>query len=565
MSIAGSANAAQTDGAQTPNWLTWMLVAGILLSVAVQAWLAFVHRFNGDEFFFLLHVHNYLRGTLHEPLQTFQVHLFTGLASLPTETEQLIAGRIVALAFEIWALASLYALSRAWAGKAAALFAVLCFATMLLTLQHGASFRADPLALAPTIAALSLLARSDLRSLSIAAMAFLAALAVLVTVKVIFFAPAFAAIAAWRLAVSTQRRQTVVALGITASTTLLVAALLYFFHRSTLAAAAVSNSGKMLGNAGSTMFLGGGFLPGRIELLFMAITSPLQVLLLLVSIASLTLSLARSSPQDRWQGVAILGCVAPLCSLLFYRNSFVYFLPFILAPSFVVVAWFVDQRKWAPGILAILTLGLLVTGAIPLPRVAANDQTAQRATIRAVHQAFPRPVPYIDRSGMIASFPKQGFFMSTWGMIGYQQRAPEFEAILRQRPVPLLIANSPALEHALGLKGVLAPNLRLSAVDEQVLRENYVPHWGLLWVAGKRIRLGSGKTPTTILIPGIYTVEGASVRLDGHAFKPGDTIRLTRGTQQFSGTPGSQLTLRWGNHLLRPAQNPPTMEPVAGF
>jgi hypothetical protein len=535
-----------------PSWLPPLLFVGVLLSLVAQAWLAFTLMINADELHFFSQVYSYLQGTLDVPLQTFYVHIFAPLAALPgNEIQQLVAGRLAMLAFECVSLVSLYMLARAWSAAIPSLAAVLAFATMSLTIVHGASFRADPLALALILAALAVLARAPIRAPAVFAIGLLAAVAFVVTIKVVFFAPAFAGIAAWRMATSDDRRRTGMAMAAIAGIAAVATVILYLFHQASLQLGDAARSKEVLTSAASVTIMKSGFLPGPTALFFLVMTSPLQVLLILATIVTLAVGLARGDSSDRWRLVAMAGCVAPLLSLLFYRNSFGYFIPTISGPAFAAVAWFIERQRWRPALLAILGAGMLATGALSLSFSATRDQSEQRTTVIAVHQMFPKPVPYIDASGMIATFPRRGFFMTGWGIAEYRRHPPVFEKMLREEPIPLLLVNGSPIEHALGLGPT--KNGRLLPEDQRVLRENYIPHWGPVWVAGKRIRLPGGPTETTIQVPGRYTIEGASVVVDGREYRPGDTVLLSRGTPQLAGPAGSEIILRWGDRLVRPS------------
>ena len=57
---------------------------------------------------------------------------------------------------------------------------------------------------------------------------------------------------------------------------------------------------------------------------------------------------------------------------------------------------------------------------------------------REVQRIFPEPVGYIDRSGMLPSYPKVGFLMSTWGVEGVVARGkPTLAPLIRRRQPPL--------------------------------------------------------------------------------------------------------------------------------
>ena len=180
----------------------------------------------------------------------------------------------------------------------------------------------------------------------------------------------------------------------------------------------------------------------------------------------------------------------------------------------------------------------------------------QRSVVRAAHSIFPAGTPYIDRCSMISSAPKHGIFMSSWGIEVYRDaRLPIFRDILRDMRPAYLIANSPALQTALTGDGV---DERLLRADRAVLRENFIHHWGPIWVVGKTLEPTAGALQFEILVPGKYTIEGlGEFQLDGSQRRPGDVVTLAAGNHHASRL-GGTTRLRWGSHLRRPATPGPT-------
>jgi hypothetical protein len=190
----------------------------------------------------------------------------------------------------------------------------------------------------------------------------------------------------------------------------------------------------------------------------------------------------------------------------------------------------------------------------------------QRSVLGAVHEIFPEAVPYIDRCSMVASFPKAGFFMSTWGIETYRKKgAPDFSQLIEeQRPV-FVLANSATLRAALN-GAPRKPKRALLPRDEAVLRANYIPHWGPIWVAGKRFT----ELPNSgfeMLIPAAYTVEATgSVVIDGKPIGPGGVMFLQAGHHEMDAPAGSfPVTLRWGEHLRMPSAAAPKETVFHGF
>jgi hypothetical protein len=201
------------------------------------------------------------------------------------------------------------------------------------------------------------------------------------------------------------------------------------------------------------------------------------------------------------------------------------------------------------------------------------DQTvAQAETVRVVHAMFPVPVPYIDRNSMIASFPKVGFFMSTWGLESYRAaNRPIMADLLARRAPPLLIANTLALDLSQPDEDESKNNpYSLLPADMDILKENFIHHWGAIYVAGKSLSLAAGAGTQTfeILIPGLYTLEvEGMVILDGALHSPGVHVDLTRGSHRMAAPAGQalQVTLRWGRDLFLPAYAPSTQPIYTGF
>jgi len=180
---------------------------------------------------------------------------------------------------------------------------------------------------------------------------------------------------------------------------------------------------------------------------------------------------------------------------------------------------------------------------------------------------FPDPVAYIDRNSMIASYPKVGFFMSSWGMENYLAgNRPIMEDLIRREQPVFLLANSCALE--LSRQPTEDPDLcplRLLDADFEILRDNFVHHWGAIYVAGKTFQLEAQAKPQffEVLIPGVYTLEAAApASIDGKTYRPGDPVTLDQATHAISATGGAmRVLLRWGQGLYRP-DHEPSLQPI---
>ena len=524
-----------------------MLAGCLLLALGLQAHLALVSEANWDEFHYLAQVHEHLRGELALPLQTLHVHLFAPLAALGGgEVTQIVRGRLVMLGAQWGTLALLYALARNVLDRSAALLTLIAYATLSNTLAHGASFRVDPLAgvlvMGGLVAVTGPLAHPGRATAAVLA----PALATMVTVKAVLYAPAFLAVLVWRLRGAEDKRGVWVewlALGAGAACAF---AILYLAHGAALAPPESGRSTRLLSNAATVTLLESGWFP-RLDAIGAVIVANLSHALVWVAgLVAALLALARPG-EARDRAVLVLGLCAVTACLAVYRNAFPYFFPFILPPAMVAVGW--GAMRWLPDARVRAAVGVvLATFALGhhedrRPR----GQDVQRDVLASVHAAFPRPVPVIDRNGMVASFPREGFFMSGWGLRNYWTREePIYREILARRAVPLLVLNSPFLRDAVGAGPGHPSGARLLADDVRVLRENFVHHAPFVWVAGKRLGAGPRERLAEFLVPGRYRLEARGpVRIDGRTVEPGGAVQVERGALAYDATVRTPFVLKW--------------------
>lgn len=547
-----------------------LLVLTIAALAAFQIVLIFALEINWDEFFFLNHIYAHQAGTLSLALQTGHVWLLFWLTSVPgTEVAQVEAGRLAMFACEMVTTGCIYLLGRHVEGnddstdnRRAGLIAVFAYLAMGYTLWHGFSFRADPLAAMLMTAAVTVMVVSRLNARALATLVLLIVAAGMVTVKVIFFAPALAGVTLLRITESADRpalMRRILAAGIAIP---LVFAAVYLFHQADLADADVARSGRNLGSAGSMVLLSGDFFPGFRYFVQEVRQAPLPAIMIFGGIAlAAVAALSRAQAKDqRQRALMVLALASPLLSFLFYRNVFPYFFSFIFPTATLAASYFVQRMRLSP---LVVSAAILIATAFSIAifvRLLDRPQDAQIATLRAVHAIFPQAVPVIDRNAMVASFPKRGFFMSSWGLTRYvQENRPVYPAILAAGTVPLLLLNSPVLEDAVGASLSAPLNARLLPADRQVLSENYIVYWGKVWVAGKRLDVAPALRRFANAVPGTYVLEaGAQVLLNGRTVTPGATIRLGRGSHEISSEPRQTITLRWAAANPPPATSAPT-------
>lgn len=538
-----------------------LAVAIIAILFVLQLHVAFSANVNWDEFLFLSKIHAFHDGRLSDAFQTFHVHVFGWLARVRiSEVDQIVAGRMAMLLVEGGTTFCIFVMGRAMYGSRAAVFAVIVYLCSGYVLQHAASFRADPIAAFTMMASLTLLLTAP-RSVILHVLAgMIAALGLLVTIKCALYLPAFLGVLAYRLGGDEPRPGLILRFVMSATVMSAVYAAGWSWHSAMLAdSAPIGALQSRAGGALAKTVLTQPLFPQWPYILGWALAALAAAVLVLAGIA---IAVGQFFRQPGLRAAALPLLAAPLLSLVVYRNAFPYFFPFIVAPASLAVGPILERLRNDAWRVAVFVL-LLVPVGMQYGRLLGQDQSAQRAVIAAVHEMFPQPVPYIDRNEMISSFPKVGFFMSTWGLEGaVASGKPVLAPAIAARQPPLLLLNSPALMKAVN-PALPYGGIRLVAADERALRENYIPHWGPVWVAGRRLTAERGERAFGLVIGGRYTVEcrDGLPMIDGAEAPCGSVVALRPGKHRLGGSDGRTVTLRWGDHLPRP-DNPPPDKPI---
>jgi hypothetical protein len=551
-------SAAPAAASRTREWAGPLALGACLLVLSCKFLLIGRLNVNWDEFLFLTHVHSLVRGELTSVFQTAYTHLFTWLLPLGDEMAQIIAARWLMMGLLAATVVLVARLASRWTSSAASWVGALCYVTMSPVLFHGGSFRYDSMIAPLGLAVLVLLTgrAQTRRTLILAGVCF--GVSVAISVKAIMLAPTLLVLelarapggaGKWRSVL--ERLASVGAVGI------LTAAVILAAHAWSLPPAAHADiQGFTTSVARKTLF----------DVPLMPRWDYFRIYLRVDKAGWILLGvgLIFAFRQRKW---AALGCALSLAPLLFYRNSFPYYYVVMLAPACVLAAVAADGLRglvrqgglrsatWVPAAVCLL---LVAQGAIRLGWLSRDAQTQQRQTIAAVHQIFPTPVPYIDHSGMIASFRKVNFFMSSWGVESYRAAGKSFmaEALARYRP-PLLIVN----------RGELDPDgyqfRWLLPQDQLLIQQDYVPYWGAIRVAGTQVQVSpSAPVEAHVPFPGRYRLESdAPVRVDGVARSSGDILELESESFQVStdATASRRAMVRvvWADARPAPKSEPP--------
>ena len=542
----------------------------VIAAIAVRLYVVTHFNINWDEFHYLSEVYDNLHGRLGLKLQSFHVHFFGWLSRVSiNEADQIIAARAVMLGLHLVTAWLLYRIARRLTDAAAAMFAVAAYLSVSFVIWNGASFRSDPILTCLVMAALdlALIRRESLGRAAVAGL--LLATATMITLKAALFVPSLIVVLARPLHGRDRARFMAQRLGAAGLTAVIAFALLYRLHSLTLHPATARSSVEVASGGLLKTLLESGLFP-RFEVLVLTLQWDAAFWALWLFGAAVVVHRIWNGPlpeRSHWLDIAMLAL--PVASLAVYRNAFSYFYPSILAPASVLlaVAWQalsgrVQRRALATAVkLIALTwfVASLIFHGLYVPTIMPLEQ--QRTVLRAIHRAFPSAVPYLDSSSMVASFPQAGFFMTTWGMDVYFQRAePVIRRAIEERQPRFVVANHALLdpEHAV-YPASLNYRPELLPGDREALAAAYIHHWGPIYVPGKRFEAGAARARIDLLIAGRYTLEAQGpVLIDGRAVQPGESVELTRGGHWVSGTEWEgQAILRWGVDLYRPAEPPP--------
>ena len=558
------------------------LAALVALAFLLKLHLLFVVNVNWDEFHYLHWVYDYLRGELTSPLQTVHVHLFTWLRHVSgNEVDQVIAARLVMYGLSLGSAWLLYRIGRCFLDRTATLFALLCYLAVTYVVEHGTSFRTDPIATLLCLGAVYLVLRQPPGWLAPLAAGLALAAALMVTIKSVFYLPVVGLLLLLPLLRGETRKEGLARALVFALALAAGFAALYVSHRASLGPVELRSPTGFAAKAAGKVLRLDDLLPRRDYVLISLIESAVIWACLGLGAAALVQRAGSGTRAERAAAVRLLILLLPLASFLVYRNAFPYFYVFILPlPMLACGFLFAAVGGSRPGRVIrspkLIAVGLMLAVTVSLGRSylpsARPALQLQRQTIELVHRLFPEPVAYIDRCEMIASYRKVGFFMSSWGMENYlDQGEPIFrELIARERPL-FLLANTLSLDPAVSPDRLRAAGgLALFDEDHAVLAANYVHHWGALYVAGKTLTLptGGGEATFEILIPGSYTLESEGpIVIDGRTIAAGETLQLAPGPHRAAAQAGGPLRaiLRWGERLHRPAEPPPEGRIFTGF
>ena len=320
--------------------LRTILLVILAAAFAVRLVLVFTYEINWDEFYYLALVYDFARGELTNTLQTLHVRFFGWLALVGVnEVNQVILARFLMWVLNVATTYFIFDIARRFTSENAALLGALCYATFSLVVQHGASFRADPIAAFFLMAALWLIMCK--KHYAIAGLC--AGLAGMITIKTAFYAPTIGAALCLAVLHAQDKRRAVQGGLMFAAIAGASFAALYFWHRTGITATPGEGSGALLAHSYSKTISSAGLFPRWGVFWRAAITNMVFWAAFGFGVCALLRKCLRGDWKLRTESLLLLGLAAPLASFLIYRNAFPYYYAFILPPAAVLCALGFDK------------------------------------------------------------------------------------------------------------------------------------------------------------------------------------------------------------------------------
>jgi hypothetical protein len=555
-----------------------ILFVAILCGFLLKLFLIFWHKIGWDEFHFLSMVHSYQNGNLTQTFQTFHVHLLGWVPWVSVnEVYQIIAARYFLFLLFVGSGILLYLIARHFFHKTGALFSVFCWVSFSNIIHHGSSLRYDSFCSFFFLLACFALLKDNKTRLWSAIAGIAMGLSLLISVKASIHVVSLFAMLSVLLVISAEKKlcfQKAVYF-------ITLMALTYWIglsiHQNTLPTVSVVTPQSFFKGASSKAITLDKFF-SNIWFFSETVRYNLVIWWLLVVGVYYKIFEFKKNREKKW--IIALTFLVPLFSILFYRNAFPYYYVFIMAPAILfcgilpqrILQEFKKTGSKAQLIKFTIIFLIIFCGAgVHFFNSFGKNNNSQAELFSVIHKMFPEPVPYIDGCSAVASFPKIGFFMSTWGFENYLTSGqPVFRRLLEEKQPQFMLANTPHLDFKVSRNNSFFEiNYDFLEEDRKILEENFINFWGMLWLPGKTLNFEmSGEIQKfEILIPGPYIIESnEQVILNNQLKSPGAEIFLTTGSHTAQAVRNAQsIVLRWNNVDYIPQYNPPATSFFYGF
>jgi hypothetical protein len=547
------AHAAEMEVRCKGNGLSRLIVAAIAALFLLQMILVFTKSINWDEFLHYSQVYDLPRGRVVWATQTLHARLFAWAPWVSHDViTQLEVARLGMLAFEAVAVWMIVLMSRQLVDRQSAFLTGLVYLAGGYVFLHGFSFRPDPMITATLMVSLYLIARRDLTARTILLCGVLIGVAGVMSIKSVMYFPCFAGVAWYRVA----ERKRGAAQTIARIAAIPVVAALIFYLTMTLHRQGIATTQdvavKGFGVSANAYLLSELFHGARYT-----VTQALVAPVITVGTLILPFAWRRHSKAEK---VMLVGLLAPLVTLIFYRNTFPYFFVFLLAPVCVAISpsiAMIARRYGASNLLPIV----LATPAVLLAIQPYGVLPRQHALIGEIHRLFPQPTGYLAYTGFVPDYPRiiPGLISGVGLTYYYRMGKPIIANSIERGDVGFVLSDTDAV--SAGLEGRTVPG-SLQPRDFAALHGNFIPYVSDLWIAGKMLCPASGAQSLEIYRPGIYSLEGGTVTIDRTPVRDGSSIILTAGRHNLKYKAGPCLKL-WAlpqvPHPARPFSDGPLM------
>ncbi|MCB2014359.1 MAG: hypothetical protein R3E11_07790 [Sphingobium sp.] len=517
----------------------------IALVLIMQGTMVFGRAINWDEFHFYRQVELFTQGVLELPLQTLHVRIFQWLPGLAgTGVDHIVIARMFMFACEMVTASGIILLAARFTDWKTGAVCVLAYLSSGFVMQHGFSFRTDPIITALTMSALCILGCTRFRGGWLLLFGAFIGTAAMFSIKIILWAPAFAGLAWWRWHREGYGFSLALRLAVALTAAALFFAVLYMLHSAGMT---VDGSAKsVLQNSAQKMFFLGIPPYWALMLKFVSMSEILVLTILCFPVA------IYMSGLGRHKKIALIGLFLPISVLGFYFNALPYFYAFLLPPVAVACAVPLSMlgRRYGAGLPAVAFLMMALSTWMHEDKSVIDRQRKLQTVAKAM---FPQPISYFDFAGFLPWQDKANAFMTLWGMELYRAgNVPPMREVMQEKAVPLVVEMDDMFSPVLNSTG---EQRDLLPEDVAALHDTYVQHWGPFWVPGEILQPSEARR-VEIYVPGPYTLEYGEIRVSGRVLHKGDAIQLDRGRYEMMASEGG-ARLVWGDHLYKPDRDPP--------
>jgi len=541
------------------------LFAYVILLILLSLHFLMVLKFevNWDEFFRLGRIYEWKAESLTAIFESNYIHVFTWLEHVhKNEVYQVIAARGVMYVLLLYIARISFLILNHFFNRTTAAITLISFLSFSFVFRHATSFRIDPPIISLLMTVIWLIAPAGRKRRHFVVAGLCLGLAGSISIKSIFYVPTIAAIllihwwqSGWK--VSSFFNGLLVGL-----TSLIGFATLIYLHSLSLSTA--DSALGFISYASNAAILEYGFFPQKGTIFISIDQNPIYWCLLLIGLCFAIYHIFRG--QNRIRALICLSGILPMLSLAIYVHTYIYFYTYLLAAGSLIVAYGVYEITKRYPIAAHLIPLALMANAVPVFILSLKQTKSYQVQVNdVIHTMFPNPVNYIDRTSQISSFPKQGLFMTVVQMNEYKMRGmPVMKEVFESSAPEFVLANIASLK--LDTVRDTQPSRRLMREDEDILVDNFIHHWGPIYVPGKSIHLGPEAQQIRIEIAGTYTIESKEeISIKGVTYQPHSSLHLNKEILSIASQTPQNIQLRWGQNLYKPEFEPLGKTVFRGF